>query len=61
MYVSQTIGDFWSELSCPERYRVMVHENEHAPGVVLDYGCKGGPRSFEWINNAEVCSAAVAK
>lgn len=61
LYASRTIGDFWSELSCPERYRVMVHENESAPGVVLSYGCKGGPRSFEWINNAELCSAVVTQ
>jgi len=58
LYATRTIGDFWSDLGCMERYRLIVHDAEGEPGIVIRYGCKGSsPRSFLWINNAELCAA----
>ena len=58
MYVTRTRADFWSaDFTCPERYRVIVHEREQVPGVLFAVGCKGSPStSIRWINNANVCS-----
>ena len=61
MYVTRTRADFWSaDLSCPERYRVIVHEREQEPGFLFAVGCKGSPStSIRWVNNANVCSNEI--
>ena len=58
LYTARTRSDFWSlDLSCPERYRIVVHEREDSPGVVIGYGCKASrPEAIRWIDADAVCS-----
>jgi hypothetical protein len=55
MYATRTRGDFWAPLSEVERYRVVVHAHEQAPGVIVGYGYKGNPADPRFIDNPAIC------
>jgi len=63
LYVSRTRGDFWSlDLSCPERFRIVVHEREDGGGSVIGFGCKASrPEAVRWINAESVCSVGTRR
>lgn len=52
MYVTRTISDYWSPLSCTERYQVVVSDTRDGRDFVYHVGCSSYPERIQWLGGS---------